>query len=185
MKRLSSLDFIQARRPPWRGWWLLGLAALLLLWTLLQITPTRRAETGSHKQVTTAPDARHSPDRSNPRPAPVAGSQLPSSGAGSTARLDAAAAGQPPWADLFGLMTSPTAQSVQVIRLDLHYAEGRFSLAGQAQTLGAMFGWLRSLEASPPLADVRLIRQEISSSTAEGSTPVQFEVQGRWRVSST
>ena len=172
MKRIHSLDFMQAKPTPWLGWAAAGIGLIVLaatalpLWPLAQDnqarasalrTSSRQIQEDSVQAAVLTPAERRRQTQSR---------RL-------LQHLDA------PWNELFTLLEQHADPQVGLLRLEPDAASGQIRLMAMCKDLGVMAAWLRRLEQDPRLSNVQIVQHQVEE-LAPGR-PVRFNLVARWR----
>ncbi|ACB34881.1 fimbrial assembly [Leptothrix cholodnii SP-6] len=172
MKRIHSLDFMQARPTPWLGWAAAGIGLIVLAAVALPLLPlvqdnqmradalrtiSRQTQEDSAQVIVQSPAERRRQAQSR---------RL-------LQQLDA------PWNELFALLEQHADPQVGLLRIEPDAGSGQIRLMAMCKDLGVMATWLRRLEQDPRLSDVQIVQHQIEE-LAPGR-PVRFNLVARWR----
>jgi hypothetical protein len=172
MKRIHSLDFMQARPTPWLGWTVTGVGLIVLAAAALPLLPLaqdNQMRAGALRTISrqAQEDSAQAPVQSPAERRRQAQSRR------LLQQLDA------PWNELFALLEQHADPQVGLLRLEPDAASGQIRLMAMCKDLGVMATWLRRLEQDPRLSDVQIVQHQIEE-LAPGR-PVRFNLVARWR----
>ena len=85
-----------------------------------------------------------------------------------------------PWGALLGEFEAAAGEDVALLALSAEAKQGAVRASGEARSLKALTAYLRRLEASASLADVRLVGHETRAQ--QPGKPVIFALTARWEV---
>lgn len=172
MKRIHSLDFMQARPTPWLGWAAAGAGLIVLAAVALPLLPLaqdNQARAGALRTISRQAQE-DSAQTSVPSPAER---RRQAQSRRLLQQLDA------PWNELFALLEQHADPQVGLLRIEPDAASGQIRLMAMCKDLGVMAAWLRRLEQDPRLSDVQIVQHQIEE-LAPGR-PVRFNLLARWR----
>lgn len=179
MSRQSTLglDFVSQERPisPF-GWSLLIVGVLLVLaaavtwWLASADTSHWREETARWQNMT-----KRAGFGSDVTDAQVAAMRP---------EVDAAAKAVErlaiPWGDLYGNLESTVDETISLLAVLPNAEKGEVRLNGEAKDFAALRAYLKRLNDSGVLSDVRLLRQE--ESQKDPQRPIVFSISAAWRT---
>lgn len=171
MKRIHSLDFLQARPTPWPGWAVAGIGVLVLAATALPLWPLVHLNQARAQALQTAATQA---DRAIEPTLAAADRQQQAQARRLLQQLDA------PWNELFALLEHHADPQIGLLRLEPDAATGQFHMTGLGRSLPVMAAWLRRLEQDPRLSEVQIQQHQIDD-LAPGR-PVRFSIVARWRA---
>lgn len=85
-----------------------------------------------------------------------------------------------PWGALLGEFEAASGEDIALLALSAEAKQGAVRASGEARNLKALTAYLRRLEASASLADVRLVGHETRAQ--QPGKPVIFALTARWEV---
>lgn len=172
-----GLDFVARHQRTSRlGWWLLAAGALLvtagmLAWQSANVETTRWKEKAEHW-------------RSQAKRGGQSGSQVADGDAGALRpQVEAAAKAitllAMPWGELYGSLERTVDETITLLAVLPSPEKGEVRLSGEAKDFAALRGYLKRLNETGTLADVRLLRQEVKQNDPQ--LPIVFSIAAVWR----
>jgi hypothetical protein len=176
MKRIHSLDFMQAKPTPWLGWAAAGIGLIALAATALPLWPLAQ-DNQARALALRANSIQAQEDTVQAAVLSPAERRRQSQSRRLLQQLDA------PWNELFALLEQHADPQVGLLRIEPDAASGQIRLMAMSKDLTVMAAWLRRLEQDPRLSGVQIVQHQIEELSP--GRPVRFNLVARWRGAPT